>query len=321
MTSPKPKAACYWACGCGGCDVALLDTAHQVLELAEHVDFVFWPIALDFKEKDVVALDDGAIDICFFNGAIRNDENLHMARLLRRKSKLLVALGICAQTGGVHSLLNTSDAEAVQRTVYEEVPGTDNPAGLRPRTSTPAPEGELRLPALFDRVTPLADAVEVDFTIPGCPPAPERLSEVLHAYVSGSLPAAGAVLCASDRALCETCPREQRGDRVDAFRRIDRATWDPTVCFLDQGIVCLGPVTRGGCGEACVRHNMPCQGCYGPTPETIDPGGAMVGALAARLAPADAETIDVAASSLDDPLGTLYRYTLGVSLLDKRGRR
>jgi len=95
----KPKVAIYWAASCGGCEIAVLDIAEKILDLAAAVDIVFWPAAIDVKYKDVEAMADGEIDLCLFNGSIRTTENEHLAHLLRKKSKILVAYGSCAHEG------------------------------------------------------------------------------------------------------------------------------------------------------------------------------------------------------------------------------
>ena len=102
----KLQLAQYWTASCGGCDVAVLDLADRILEVAELADLVFWPIATDFKLRHVEDMPDKHIDVCFFNGAIRNSENKEMAVLLRRKSKILVAFGSCAHQGGIPGLAN-----------------------------------------------------------------------------------------------------------------------------------------------------------------------------------------------------------------------
>jgi F420-non-reducing hydrogenase small subunit len=97
----KLKLASYWAAACGGCDVAILDIHEKILDLAAAADIVFWPIATDFKYSDVEAMPDEYIDVTLFHGAVRNSENEHLARLLRAKSKVLVAFGSCAHIGGI----------------------------------------------------------------------------------------------------------------------------------------------------------------------------------------------------------------------------
>jgi F420-non-reducing hydrogenase small subunit len=98
-TNGKPKFAMYWASSCGGCEIAVLNIHEKILDVDANFEVVFWPVAMDAKYKDVEAMEDGSILLTLFNGAIRNDENEHIAQLLRRKSKILVAFGSCANEG------------------------------------------------------------------------------------------------------------------------------------------------------------------------------------------------------------------------------
>jgi F420-non-reducing hydrogenase small subunit len=102
----KAKLALYWAASCGGCDVAVLDTNEKILDIAALADIVLWPIAVDFKYHHIEAMKDGEIDLCLFNGAIRNSEQEKIARLLRSKSKVMIAFGSCACFGGIPGLAN-----------------------------------------------------------------------------------------------------------------------------------------------------------------------------------------------------------------------
>ena len=83
----KLQLAIYWAASCGGCDVATLDVNEKILDIAAAADIRLWPIAMDFKYKDVEAWKDGEIDVCLFNGAVRNSEQLHLAKLLRKRRR------------------------------------------------------------------------------------------------------------------------------------------------------------------------------------------------------------------------------------------
>ena len=109
MSQNKLKIAFYWAASCGGCEIAVLDINEKILDVVKIADIVFWPVAIDIKYKDVEALPDKHIDITFFNGSIRNSEQEHMAKVLRAKSKTLVAFGSCAHEGCVPGLANLSD--------------------------------------------------------------------------------------------------------------------------------------------------------------------------------------------------------------------
>ena len=115
---PKLKMAVYWGAACGGCCVSVLDVHEKLFAVVAAADLVFWPIALDIKYKDVEAMPDGAIDITLFNGAVRNSENEHIAHLLRKKSKLLVAYGSCAHMGGIPGLANFWNKETIFKRVH-----------------------------------------------------------------------------------------------------------------------------------------------------------------------------------------------------------
>ena len=160
----KPKLALYWAASCGGCEIAVVRLYAKILDVAEIFDIVLWPCIMDFKYKDVEALPDKSIDLCLFNGAIRNAEQEHMAHLLRQKSKVLVAFGACAYTGGIPGLANVSNREAIFQRVYDETPSTANADGVRPQLSYRVPEGELTLPEFYDSVRTLAQVVPVEYS-------------------------------------------------------------------------------------------------------------------------------------------------------------
>src|SRR5512137_547046 len=106
MADRKLQIAIYWGAACGGCDVAVLDTNEFILEVGKIADIRLWPIAADGKYADVEKMKDGELDLTLFNGAVRTSENEHLARLLRQKSKLLVAFGSCAHLGGIPGLAN-----------------------------------------------------------------------------------------------------------------------------------------------------------------------------------------------------------------------
>ncbi len=170
--SDKPKVAFYWCAACGGCEEAVVDLGEQILDVVQLVDIVFWPVALDFKRADVEALPDGAITAAFVNGAIRTTEHAEMAHLLRRKARVLVAFGACAAQGGVPGLANLWPNEAILQTVYQETPSTTNPDGVRPATAHRDDGRTVHLPAFTSQVRTLGQEVDVDYSIPGCPPTP-----------------------------------------------------------------------------------------------------------------------------------------------------
>lgn len=315
----KLKLALYWAASCGGCEIAVLDIDEKILKVAELADIYLWPVALDFKYKDVEALADGFLDVCLFNGALRSSEQVEIAELLRRKSKVLVAFGACACFGGIPALANQFDRDEIFQRVYFETPTTTNPAGVVPQPSFKAAEGELRLPTFYNAVYKLDDLVKVDYYLPGCPPPPSLIWTAVEAIVTGKLPPPGSVI-AEERALCHFCSRKKEEKAVTTFRRVYEIIPDPEKCLLEQGIVCSGPVTRGGCGERCLAANMPCRGCFGPTAEAVEQGANLLSAVATTVEGKDESALRTALDGIVDPLGTFYRFSLASSLLRLRNK-
>lgn len=312
----KPKLAIYWAASCGGCDVSILDIHEHILDVDAHFELALWPVAADFKYKDVEALNDGEILLTLFNGAIRNSENEHIAKLLRKKSKVLVAFGSCAHLGGVIGLANLYKSDEILNTVYHQSVSTHNPEKIIPRTKTPTKEGELELPKFYNHLRSLNQVVDVDYYIPGCPPNPEQVVSVIQHIIAGKpLPPKGSVLGAGDRSQCDECKRTKNIKKIKEFKRIATAIPDPTICLLEQGFICAGPATRSGCGVACVNAGLPCRGCYGPPPNVTDQGAKMLSAIASVIDSDNPDEIDQILSQVEDPVGTFYRFSLPTSLL------
>jgi F420-non-reducing hydrogenase small subunit len=314
----KLKLAIYWAAGCGGCDIAIVELGKHLLELAEVADIVFWPCAMDFHYDDVAAMDDGYIDLALFNGAIRTDEDLHLAQLMRVKSKVLVAFGSCAMEGCIPALGNIKGGAYALRRAMLETPTTDNPAGTMPVAAYAMPEGELTLPTVCENVRSLAQVVPVDYSVPGCPPHHEQIWKVLTAVIENRLPPVGSLLGVDRRTVCDQCTRTREGKiRVKAFLRPHEVIPDPTRCLLEQGLVCAGPATHAGCGALCIGANMPCRGCYGPPDGVVDQGAALLDAIVASFDGANTAEVRAVLDTIVDPVGTFYRFSLAASLLNE----
>lgn len=316
----KPKIAFYWCASCGGCEESVVDLAEDILAVVEKVDIVFWPVAMDFKKKDVEAMEDGEITACFLNGAIRTAEQEEMAHLMRRKSKILIAYGACAHLGGIPALANQFSREQVMEWAYHECPTVVNDAGTRPQTSFEEKGRRATLPEFRNVVRSLDQVVDVDYYIPGCAPTPGLLKNAVMALLSGNLPPKGTTL-APDIALCDECPRKASKPTDLAFtefRRPHMAEIDPSLCMLAQGFVCMGPATRGGCGALCINGNMPCTGCFGPTSRVRDQGAKILSSICSSIGPKDEAEIDGVLEGIPDPVGTFYRYGLARCLLRRK---
>ena len=142
--SDKFKFAMYWAGSCGGCEIAVLEIKDKILEVDANFDVVFWPVAADFKYKDVEGYDDGFIDVCLFNGCIRNSENEYIANLLRQKSKVLVAFGACATMGGIPGLANEATRPGAQGPRLHGQPVDRQPRRRLPAGDAGGPRGRAR---------------------------------------------------------------------------------------------------------------------------------------------------------------------------------
>jgi F420-non-reducing hydrogenase small subunit len=298
----------------------VVDLAERVLDLVGLVDIVFWPVALDFKLADVEAMADKSIDVCLINGGIRTTENEKVVKILRAKSKFIIAYGACSSWGGVPGLGNLSSREEILDWVYQGAPTNENQQNVRP-SSVVVDGVNLKLPTLLAQMEPLDRVIDVDYYIPGCPPTPDVTWKALTTILSGKLPQRGAVIGADSKSLCHTCPlNETKPDNVliKEYRRITEFTPDVSKCLLVQGLPCLGPVTRGGCDALCVKGGMPCTGCFGPLDGVDDFGGKAVTYLASILDLDDEKEIDQALSKLVDVVGLSYKYSLPASALKGR---
>ncbi len=316
----KPKLAIYWAASCGGCDIAILDIEAKILDVADFFDVVFWPCAMDFKYEDVRKMDDKSITLTLFNGAIRSDENYEIAQLLRQKSVVLCAFGSCASEGCIPGLANFYDKKSIMEYAYIQSPSTDNPQKVFPQPEVDVPEGKLHIPFLWNTVRTLGQTVDVDYRIPGCPPQSDQIVAVVTAVIDilkngKPLPPKGTVLGASEKSCCDECPRERNVKKIKKFVRPFEKVTDPKLCLMEQGILCMGPATRSGCGAKCVSAGVPCRGCYGPPINVRDQGAKMASAVGSVIDSTDPEEIEKIIATIADPIGTYYRFSLPDSML------
>ena len=288
MTSPatsRPRLGTIVLGGCTGCHMALLDAHEGLLDLLSEVDLVHSPLTGGDELPEV--------DLLLVEGAVGNVEDERRLREARGKAGTLVAFGTCAALGGIAGLRNLTPAAEVLATAYGAVPPAD--AGV---------------PALAENVRPLSDFVTVDAEIPGCSPNTDIILHAIHA-------ALGA--CEPDerrRNLCAECTRAHEkmlrpsrefvSDGVYALMELDDI--DAGACFLEQGVLCMGPMTREGCGARCLAANVPCRGCAGSSRPEFEQGAKTIDALAAVL-PAGALMY------MDDLIGTGYRFSLPSSVL------
>ena len=326
----KPKLSMYWAASCGGCEIALVNINEKIMDVDAAFDFIFCPCLLDTKKKDIEALPDKAIAITLFNGAIRTAENEEMAHLLRKKSQVLIAFGSCATEGCIPGLANFHSRDDLMKTVFLDNPSIENPWKIIPQPETNLAEGTLHLPVFFDKVKTLAEVTDVDFFIPGCPPEPHQIWNVVSAVIAGAvLPPKGSVIGAGRSAVCDECDRKKEEKKISRLFRTYEIIPEREPCLLTQGLICMGIATRDGCGALCPKVNMPCTGCYGPPEGVLDQGAKMVAALGSVIDIGDTkgmaedeiyQRIDAVLNAIPDYAGMFYKYSLAGSILKGRIR-
>ncbi len=108
--------------------------------------------------------------------------------------------------------------------------------------------------------------------------------------------------------VCDTCPRIRGRMKMEKVKRDYEGLPNPDDCLIEQGYICMGPLTRAGCGGLCIKVNAPCTGCYGQTVPGVD--------QAERFADTVTKGFNVALSKdallaqVKDPLGTFEKFTL-----------
>ncbi len=165
----KPKVAFFDFASCEGCQLNKLNLENSLLSILELVDIV------EFRE----AMDDRAdeYDIAFVEGSISTPTCVERIHDIRRRSKILVALGACAVQGGINALRNSQPAEWVKEVVY----GDD----------------KYLFPSI--PVQPVSAVVKVDYEVRGCPMSTPEFLHILKSLILGRKPEI------FDHAVCVEC--------------------------------------------------------------------------------------------------------------------
>lgn len=218
---------------CAGCISSFLNAGEALVEtLSGDFDIVYSPTFVDLKEIPNV-------DLAIVEGGVRTKEDERLIREVRAKTRILVALGICATHGGITSLGNVTSLKRFLEKEYSLI-----------ETS--------KLPELEDLMYPICNFVDVDYYVPGCPPMPLLIVHTLKSIVSGKQPTRYRTV------VCTECHRKIVAAKLDRLYGIYEKEADPALCLVSQGFVCLGSLTREGCGAPCPRAGFTCFGCRGP---------------------------------------------------------
>ena len=177
------------------------------------------------------------------------------------------------------------------------------------------------IPVFKPVVQTLDQVVDVDYFMPGCPPESHQITAVVELVIDvlngkAELPPKGSIIGAGLSTVCSECNRKRDVKKITHFRRIhEMEEIDPTICLLEQGVLCNGPATRSGCGGLCPSVNMPCVGCYGPAEGVVDYGAQLMTAIASVIDSRDSDEIEAILDGIPDPAGSFYRFNLAHSLL------
>lgn len=241
----RARVSSEWLSGCSGCHVAIVDLHEKLVGLAEDVEFVRIPVLMD--EKGFPEAEVGIVE-----GAIRNEHDRKAAMRMRESVKTLVAFGSCAVYGGPSGLGWLHGVQSVLDTTYGTGP-----------TNTPGqvPKGDI--PALEEGVLPLDEVVDVDFYLPGCPPHPYYIAAGLRALLGGSAPPLEV------RTVCTECDRKMLKRPGTTLKTGAVSAPDHDLCFLSQGVVCLGSVSLNRCQAPCPAAGIACTGCAGPSADLV----------------------------------------------------
>ena len=218
---------------CAGCVSSLLNAGNALIEiLSGDFEIVYSPTFVDLREVPEV-------DLSIVEGGVRTQADENLVREIRAKSRILVALGICATHGGITTLGNM---KYVKRLLEREYTLTNTG----------------KLPELKDLMYPICSFVDVDYYITGCPPMPFLIIHSLKSIVSSKPP------MRHQSVVCTECHRKIVPAKLNRLYGIYEKEANPELCLVSQGFICLGSLTREGCGAPCPRAGFTCFGCRGP---------------------------------------------------------
>jgi NAD-reducing hydrogenase small subunit len=171
MATDKVTVASDWLAGCAGCHMSLLDMDERLVQLIQLVTLTATPIT-DLKHPSAAGVTVGILE-----GAVNNSATEAVAKRMRERSKILVALGDCAVFGGIPTMRNrVSRCDALKRAYIQSESTVDGHVPTDPALAT------------LQDARPLDQVVPVDVYLPGCPPPADAILHVLTSLVGGKKP-------------------------------------------------------------------------------------------------------------------------------------
>lgn len=240
---------------CGGCAAVFLEDPDAFTGGLARLEVVYCPMLMDQRSFPHV-------DLAIVDGAVRGKEDRERLEEARAKSRYLIASGTCAASGGLPALANRFELEDV---VTESFGRAQDLFGhyLAGTQEIDGPSNLIERLALLRTASGIGDCVKVDRYVAGCPPPLGPLTQVIG-EIGGAADATGSP-GRERKPVCSDCPRIARKDPVTEFRDFPGAEVDPAACLASRGVLCLGFLSRGGCGAPCPQGGLPCWGCRGVT--------------------------------------------------------
>lgn len=274
---------------CLGCQMAFLSMEDFLFEMISENSVSYAALIVDQKELP-------ESDLVLVEGAVRNASDYRRAKEARERAGNLIALGTCASFGGVQGMADMISEERMMRRRFGAGASFEGePQGVR-------------------RLLPLDAYVRVDAYLTGCPPPVGLLRSFLDLALCGTLPSRGGS-CVCAECTVSGVPLPQPGPRrlVDAAPAAGK-------CLLEQGFLCMGPLTRDGCGAFCVSElGIPCDGCRGPSDAVLSSGsGDPRAETLRRLSRATGRKPRELGGEVRDPAHTFFKYCLAEPLLRRR---
>lgn len=200
-----------------------------------------WITELDLEYMNLVmsTYDIPDVEVLLVSGGVQTNEDLFKLRRAAARTEQVVAVGTCAISGGLVSL------------------------GARPEIQLEFLSFAERrhLPYLLPRCRPVDSVVDIDLYLPGCPPTSELFMHVLRDSQQRAIP----------KTVCQECGlKKEREMRPAKLLGTQRGEVEPGICLINQGYLCIGSSTRGGCRALCTRAGYPCVGCRGPSDAFIE---------------------------------------------------
>ncbi|MBP7865375.1 MAG: methyl viologen-reducing hydrogenase [Acidobacteria bacterium] len=291
----KARISTEWLSGCSGCHVAMVDLHEKLLALMDDVVFVRLPVLVD--EKGFPEADVGIVE-----GAVRSEHDRECLRKMRASVKTLVAFGSCAVYGGPSGMGWLYTRDQVLDAAYSK--GPTNVPGQRPDADA--------VP-LEESVVPIDEVVKVDVYLPGCPPHPAFIAGAVKQLLGDKEAAA------TGKPVCADCKRKMMKKTGVALKRGAVTAPDADVCFLSQGVVCMGSVTLNRCMAPCPEVGVACTGCNGPSVDIVsEPHLDIRTMLAKRMEMLTGIAADEVKHYIEEDAKTYYCYAMASPVIYKK---